>query len=76
MQDLAFIDPDDKTPLESVIKYYSHQLVEVYSHDKLDKLLELFKHGRSHMVLVVEIVSEVSLAMAMIDSGLLCPASG
>eukprot|EP00045_Choanoeca_perplexa_P003224 m.29294 g.29294 ORF g.29294 m.29294 type:complete len:708 (-) comp11936_c0_seq19:136-2259(-) len=55
VKDLAFIDPDDKTPLESVIKYYSHQLVEVYSHDKLDKLLELFKHGRSHMVLVVEV---------------------
>eukprot|EP00730_Choanoeca_flexa_P000891 TRINITY_DN10384_c0_g1_i1.p1 TRINITY_DN10384_c0_g1~~TRINITY_DN10384_c0_g1_i1.p1 ORF type:complete len:756 (+),score=232.22 TRINITY_DN10384_c0_g1_i1:111-2378(+) len=59
VKDLAFIDPDDKTPLESVIKYYNHQLVEVFSHDKLDKLLELFKQGRSHMVLVIEIDYDV-----------------
>ena len=29
VKDLAFIDPDDKTPLESVIKYYNHKIEEV-----------------------------------------------
>ncbi|EDQ85456.1 uncharacterized protein MONBRDRAFT_34223 [Monosiga brevicollis MX1] len=55
VKDLAFIDPDDRTPLESVIKYYNHSIVEVYSHTHLDKLLDIFKQGRTHMVLVVHI---------------------
>eukprot|EP00043_Microstomoeca_roanoka_P015347 m.153649 g.153649 ORF g.153649 m.153649 type:complete len:750 (-) comp16240_c4_seq3:125-2374(-) len=58
VKDLAFIDPDDKTPLESVIKYYRHPIEEVYSTTHLDSMLELFKQGRTHMVLVIHIDNE------------------
>lgn len=60
LQDLAFIDPDDKTPLESVIKYYNHKIEVVDASTKLDKMLDLFKLGRTHMVLVTNVNSEVS----------------
>ena len=31
VKDLAFVDPDDELPLESVIKFYNHAAHKVYS---------------------------------------------
>merc|ERR1719201_1240479 len=59
VKDLAFIDPDDKTPLESVIKYYNHKIEEVYESTTLDAMLNLFKLGRTHMVMVMSINTDV-----------------
>jgi metal transporter CNNM len=56
---LAFIDPDDRTPLETVIKYYKHPVIEVYANTRLDVLLELFKKGQTHLVVVVAIAEKV-----------------
>lgn len=58
-KDLAFVDPDDKIPLESIIKFYNHKIEEVYNDTSLNNLLEQFKQGRSHMVLVNKIVEKV-----------------
>ncbi|EGD72954.1 cyclin M2 [Salpingoeca rosetta] len=58
VKDLAFIDPDDKTPLETVIKYYKHPIEEVYTTTALDEMLDLFKKGRTHMVMVIHINAE------------------
>ena len=44
-KDLTFIDPDDKTPLQTVMKFYSHQLHFVFDDTKLDAMLEEFKKG-------------------------------
>ena len=55
VKDLAFVDPDDKTPVESVVKYYDHQVEWVYDTTPLDKMLEIFKASRTHIVLVMTI---------------------
>lgn len=33
VKDLAFIDPDDNTPLNSVLKFYNHEMREVPQRD-------------------------------------------
>jgi metal transporter CNNM len=44
-KDLTFIDPDDKTPLQTVMKFYSHPLLDVFDDTKLNAMLEEFKKG-------------------------------
>ncbi len=45
IKDLAFVDPDDKTPLKTVSKFYDHPVNYVYDDTKLDVMLEEFKKG-------------------------------
>ncbi|TSK17974.1 Metal transporter CNNM2 [Bagarius yarrelli] len=45
VKDLAFVDPDDCTPLKTVTKFYSHPLHFVFNDTKLDAMLEEFKKG-------------------------------
>ncbi len=45
IKDLAFVDPDDKTPLKTVCKFYDHPVNKVYDDTKLDLMLEEFKKG-------------------------------
>lgn len=59
VKDLAFVDTDDNIPLQTVIKYYKHPIEEVYTTTSLDRMLDLFKRGRTHMALVIKIDNEV-----------------
>ncbi|CAJ0961097.1 unnamed protein product [Ranitomeya imitator] len=45
--DLAFVDPDDCTPLKTITKFYNHPLHFVFNDTKLDAMLEEFKKGRN-----------------------------
>ncbi len=45
IKDLAVEDPDDKTPLKTVSKFYDHPVNYVYDDTKLDVMLEEFKKG-------------------------------
>jgi metal transporter CNNM len=45
VKDLAFVDPDDSTPLKTITKFYSHQLHFVFNDTRLDAMLEEFKKG-------------------------------
>ncbi|MGH0117182.1 UNVERIFIED_CONTAM: hypothetical protein FKN15_046103 [Acipenser sinensis] len=45
VKDLAFVDPDDSTPLKTITKFYSHPLHFVFNDTKLDTMLEEFKKG-------------------------------
>lgn len=47
VKDLAFVDPDDCTPLKTITKFYSHPLHFVFNDTKLDAMLEEFKKGES-----------------------------
>lgn len=47
VKDLAFVDPDDCTPLKTITKFYSHPLHFVFNDTKLDAMLEEFKKGRN-----------------------------
>lgn len=45
VKDLAFVDPDDCTPLKTITRFYSHPLHFVFNDTKLDAMLEEFKKG-------------------------------
>lgn len=45
VKDLTLLDPDDKTPLRTVLKYYQHPLIYVFDDLKLDAMLCEFRQG-------------------------------
>ena len=45
IKDLAFVDPDDRTALKTVCKFYNHPINFVWEDTKLDCMLEEFKKG-------------------------------
>lgn len=47
VKDLAFVDPDDCTPLKTITQFYKHPMHCVFSDTKLDVMLEEFKRGNS-----------------------------
>uniref|UniRef100_A0A3B5M4Z7 Metal transporter n=1 Tax=Xiphophorus couchianus TaxID=32473 RepID=A0A3B5M4Z7_9TELE len=58
VKDLAFVDPDDCTPLKTITKFYSHSLHFVFNDTKLDAMLEEFKKGTSHLAIVQRVNNE------------------
>ncbi|KAK1886030.1 Metal transporter CNNM2 [Dissostichus eleginoides] len=50
VKDLAFVDPDDCTPLKTITKFYSHPLHFVFNDTKLDTMLEEFKKDKQLQV--------------------------
>ncbi|XP_053320618.1 metal transporter CNNM4 [Spea bombifrons] len=58
VKDLAFVDPDDCTPLGTITRFYSHPVHFVFSDTKLDAVLEEFKKGKSHLAIVQKVNSE------------------
>ena len=46
VKDLAFVDPDDCTPLKTITQFYKHPLHCVFNDTKLDAMLEEFKKGK------------------------------
>ncbi|XP_047128854.1 metal transporter CNNM4 [Hydra vulgaris] len=55
VKDLAFVDPDDCIPLLTVIKFYNHPVHKVFDDTTLDKILEEFKKGTTHISIVMRI---------------------
>ncbi|XP_038071020.1 metal transporter CNNM2-like isoform X2 [Patiria miniata] len=58
VKDLAFVDPDDCTPLKTVIKFYQHPINFVFEDTTLDVMLSEFKKGSSHMAIVNRVNNE------------------
>ncbi|KAM4037376.1 metal transporter CNNM4 isoform 2-T2 [Anomaloglossus baeobatrachus] len=58
VKDLAFVDPDDCTPLSTITRFYSHPVHFVFSDTKLDAVLEEFKKGKSHLAIVQKVNSD------------------
>uniref|UniRef100_A0A8D0AZ38 Metal transporter n=1 Tax=Salvator merianae TaxID=96440 RepID=A0A8D0AZ38_SALMN len=52
VKDLAFVDPDDCTPLKTITKFYNHPVHYVAHNTKLEVVLEEFKKGKSHLAIV------------------------
>ena len=59
-KDLAFVDPDDETPLKQVLEFYNRELTSVYNDTKLNELLGQFAGGQCHLALVNVVVQEGS----------------
>uniref|UniRef100_A0A5F9CQV9 Metal transporter n=1 Tax=Oryctolagus cuniculus TaxID=9986 RepID=A0A5F9CQV9_RABIT len=47
LKDLAFVDPEDCTPLSTITRFYNHPLHFVFNDTKLDAVLEEFKRGET-----------------------------
>ncbi|MBN3326710.1 CNNM1 protein, partial [Atractosteus spatula] len=58
VKDLAFVDPDDCTPLKTITQFYNHPLHCVFNDTKLDAMLEEFKKGKSHLAIVQRVNNE------------------
>ncbi|XP_064101866.1 unextended protein-like isoform X2 [Macrobrachium nipponense] len=59
IKDLAFIDPDDNTPLKTLCQYYQNPLNFVFMDTTLDLMLKDFKEGsKGHMAFVQKINNE------------------
>ncbi|XP_028314250.1 metal transporter CNNM4 isoform X2 [Gouania willdenowi] len=58
VKDLAFVDPDDCTPLKTITKFYNHPVHFVFHDTKLDSMLEEFKKGKSHLAIVQKVNNE------------------
>ena len=54
-KDLAFVDPDDETPLKQVLDFYNRELISVYNDTKLNELLDEFAGGICHLALVNQV---------------------
>lgn len=57
-KDLALVDPDDRTPVQTMINFYNHPRMFVYEDTTLDKALNEFKTGRSHMAIVQKVIDD------------------
>uniref|UniRef100_A0A8I3VXX7 Metal transporter n=1 Tax=Callithrix jacchus TaxID=9483 RepID=A0A8I3VXX7_CALJA len=58
IKDLAFVDPDDCTPLKTITRFYNHPVHFVFHDTKLDAMLEEFKKGKSHLAIVQKVNNE------------------
>ncbi|XP_034245188.1 metal transporter CNNM4 isoform X2 [Thrips palmi] len=59
IKDLAFVDPDDETPLKTLCQFYQNECNFVYEDLTLDVLFRQFKDGiKGHMALVHKVNSE------------------
>ncbi|XP_066477578.1 metal transporter CNNM1 [Tiliqua scincoides] len=58
VKDLAFVDPDDCTPLQTVTRFHRRPLHCVFHDTRLDALLEEFKKGKSHLAIVQRVNDE------------------
>lgn len=57
-KDLALLDPDDKTPVQTMISFYNHPIMYVFEDTTLDIALNEFKTGKSHMAIVQKIIDD------------------
>lgn len=57
-KDLALLDPDDHTPIASMLIYCKHPLVFIGVDTTLDVALNEFKTGKSHMAVVRQIYDD------------------
>ena len=58
VKDLAFVDPDDRIPLQTVIKFYSRPVNFIWHDTNLGDLLDTFKEKHSHIAIVRRVNNE------------------
>jgi metal transporter CNNM len=53
IKDLAFVDPDDNTPLKTLCEFYQNSCHFVFEDVTLDVMFKLFKEGSSPGVVMI-----------------------
>lgn len=57
-KDLALLDPDDRTPVQTLITFYNHPIMYLFEDTTLDLALNEFKTGKSHMAFVRRVLDD------------------
>uniref|UniRef100_A0A6G1SNQ0 Metal transporter CNNM2 n=1 Tax=Aceria tosichella TaxID=561515 RepID=A0A6G1SNQ0_9ACAR len=60
-KDLALLDPDDRTPVQTLINFYNHPILFLFEDNTLDLALNEFKTGKSHMAFVRRVIDDGDL---------------
>ncbi|XP_078236261.1 metal transporter CNNM4 [Pogona vitticeps] len=58
VKDLAFVDPDDCTPLRTITKFHKHPVHYISNTTSLGAALEEFKKGKSHLAVVQKMAED------------------
>lgn len=59
IKDLAFVDPDDNTPLKTLCQFYQNPCNFVFEDVTLDVMFKIFKEGnKGHMAFVSRVNSD------------------
>lgn len=57
-KDLALLDPDDRTPVQTLISFYNHPVMFMFEDTTLDSALNEFKTGKSHMAFIRRVIDD------------------
>ena len=60
VKDLILLDPEEETPVATILHYYPHPLEKVFYDSHLKELLQIMKSGRAHMAVVHDINNQGS----------------
>ena len=60
VKDLILLDPEEETPVATILQYYPHPLEKVFYDSHLRELLQIMKSGRAHMAVVHDINNQGS----------------
>lgn len=58
VRDLAFVDPDDQTSVQSHMDFYKHELLFFWQESSLDEMLKGFSGGKSHLGIIQKVNNE------------------
>lgn len=57
-KDLALLDPDDRTPVQTLISFYNHPIMFMFEDTTLHSALNEFKTGKSHMAFIRRVIDD------------------
>ena len=58
VKDLILLDPEEETPVSTILQCYPHPIEKVFPDSHLKELLQIMKSGRAHMAIVHDIINE------------------
>ena len=61
VRDLAFIDPDDQTPIQAHLDFYKYEVLKFWTDSTLGELLLRFTEGKSHLGIIQKVNNETEL---------------
>ena len=61
VRDLAFIDPDDQTPIQAHLDFYKYEVLKFWTDSTLGDLLLRFTEGKSHLGIIQRVNNETEL---------------
>ncbi|MES1912679.1 MAG: hypothetical protein MHM6MM_004914 [Cercozoa sp. M6MM] len=58
VKDLVLLDPEDETPVSTLLQLYGRSVQKVFPDEKLDGVMRQFRSGKSHLAVVHDVSNE------------------